>query len=174
MFLVRRIPLAKWPKTYTEAAAGRISADAITADLRTSGNCLSFWTCDRDDQIESVALAIAAAADRLDRIDVVWIEDEERRFSRYRRLSTPGETPVAEWRTRHLDIAGLDHEGLGVVALAVARSIAAKRCRRLPALRVKERLADAVSDGALSLDALDPRIRDKVQATVERREEPLS
>ena len=44
MFLARKITRAKWD-TGQELSAGEISADAVTSDLRTKENTLSFWRC---------------------------------------------------------------------------------------------------------------------------------
>ena len=47
MFLARKISLAKWSKKQEqgELAEDEIPADAVTADLRTQDNKLSFWRC---------------------------------------------------------------------------------------------------------------------------------
>jgi len=54
-----------------------ISADAVTTDLRTRNNNLSFWQCSEktNKEIENVVLAIAAGRDKIDRIDIVLIDD---------------------------------------------------------------------------------------------------
>ena len=67
MFLARKITRAKWnPKN--GLSAGEIPADAVTVDLRTRENSLSFWRCGlgEKEQVEEAALAIAAAGDRVD------------------------------------------------------------------------------------------------------------
>jgi hypothetical protein len=66
MFLARMITRPKWqPKQ--GLASDEIPADAITADLRTSNNVLSFWQCGEatDPEISTAVLAIAAGRDRL-------------------------------------------------------------------------------------------------------------
>ena len=74
MFLVRKITRAKWGSN-SELSAGEISADAVTGDLRTQRNSLSFWRCraETNGDVEDVALAIAAARDQVDTIDIVWL-----------------------------------------------------------------------------------------------------
>ncbi|TVR63975.1 MAG: hypothetical protein EA420_06150 [Candidatus Competibacteraceae bacterium] len=76
-YLARKITRPKW-ESREGFAAGEIPADAVTADLRTTGNTLSFWTCEPppDDGIRAVVLALATGADRLDRMDLVWVEEE--------------------------------------------------------------------------------------------------
>ena len=77
-FFARKITRAKWMR-HPELSAGEIAADAVTADLRTSGNALSFWRCGSaaEVEVERVALAMAAAGDRIDRLDLVWIAGEQ-------------------------------------------------------------------------------------------------
>ena len=48
MFLARSIQRSKWP-VKIEVTLDEIPADAITGDLRTSDNALSFWHCDSSD-----------------------------------------------------------------------------------------------------------------------------
>lgn len=78
MFLARKITRAKWD-TGQGLSAGEISADAVTSDLRTKENTLSFWNCrtETNGDVEDAVLAIAAAGDRLDRLDVVWLAYDE-------------------------------------------------------------------------------------------------
>lgn len=59
MYLARKITLSKW-----EARQGlsedEIAADAVTADLRTQKNGLSFWRCcpETNGDVEKAVLAI--------------------------------------------------------------------------------------------------------------------
>ena len=80
MFLARKVSLAKWSKK-DELAEGEIPADAVTADLRTQDNKLSFWRCGNGEGIEvnEAVLALAAAGTRVDKIDVVWLAVDELR-----------------------------------------------------------------------------------------------
>ncbi len=78
MFLARMITRHKWqPKD--GLAANEIPADAITADLRTANNTLSFWQCGRatDLEVSDAVLAIAAGRDRIQKLDIVWILTDE-------------------------------------------------------------------------------------------------
>lgn len=171
MLLVRRIGRRKWPATFTDGSADRIPADAVTADLRTQNNSLSFWICEDVDDLEGAVLAIAAAAQRITPIDIVWIEDHELQFSEYRRVRTDGDTPVAAWRQRHLDLGGLDYAGLGNVASVVADAVSANRWRRVPLPRVREMLAKSVSEDALRLDDLEPKVQSEIRTALDKRTE---
>ncbi len=74
-YLVRKIGRAKWDQK-DDLPQGSIAADAVTTDLRTSGNKLSFWFCtaDTDDELNEVVLALASGNDRPDKIDIAWFE----------------------------------------------------------------------------------------------------
>ena len=73
-YLSRKITRAKWERR-DGLANGEIPADAVTADLRTTDNTLSFWTFEdaSDEGIRATALVLATAADRVDRMDIVWV-----------------------------------------------------------------------------------------------------
>ena len=145
MFLARKITRAKWLQR-PELAQGEIAADAVTADLRTNGNALSFWRCDTgaEDQVEPVALAMAASGDRIDKLDVVWIAERHFAADGQTWEDTDGRTPVAELRKRHVDLQRLDYVRLGNVARHVAAAIESERYLRLSRRRVKMLLVAAV------------------------------
>ena len=145
MFLVRKITRAKRQGTQ-DVSAGEIAADAVTGDLRTQGNTLAFWRCHTgtNGDIEEAALAIAAVGERTDRFDIIWLADG-------RILEdTEGQTPVAEFAHRHVDMRRLDYVRLGKVACRVVAAIEDERCQRLTKKRVKEFLSTAVKQGVVS------------------------
>jgi len=61
VFLARKITLSKW-KRHPALAAGEISADCVTSDLRTKRLTLSFWECSSADDadLDNVVLALAS------------------------------------------------------------------------------------------------------------------
>ena len=72
MFLARKITRAKWVSA--DLDSGEIPADAVTADLRTKNNTLSFWQCGdgTEEGLNEAVLALAAAGQRVENIDIVW------------------------------------------------------------------------------------------------------
>lgn len=108
MYLARKITRAKWePKP--ELSADEISADAITSDLRTQDNSLSFWQCGigEQDELEEAALAIAAGRDSIDRLDIIWLGDDELRGHGQTLKNTEGRTPAIELSKLHFDVCRL-------------------------------------------------------------------
>lgn len=169
MFLARKISRAKWD-TQGNAdrglAVGDISADSVTGDLRTRENTLSFWRCDTDTDaaVDEAALAIAAAGERLDRLDIVWLAHDELQEDGHTLRDTEGRTPVADLTHRHVDVCRLDYVRLGTVARRVAAAIEARRCRRLTKVRVKRLMVTAVQQRRIVLDELADRLRAEVMS----------
>ncbi len=167
MFLARKITRAKWrPKE--ELSVEEIPADAVTVDLRTQENSLSFWQCSigEEAEVEEVALAIAAAGERIDKLDIVWFSDDELRADSQQWKKTDGRTPVAELVRRHVDVYRLDYVRLGKVASRIATAIKESRFRRLSKKRVTDLLATAVEQERVKLDDLDSRVHTEVRESL--------
>lgn len=162
MFLARKISRAKW-EAKRDLSEEEISADAVTADLRTQSNTLSFWRCGSETEVEDAALAIAAASDHVDKIDIVWVDEDELKTDGQTLEDTPGRTHVTELIDRHVDICRLDYVRLGKVAHRVMTAIKKKQCvRRLTKRRVTEILVAAIEQGRVNLDDLEKRVQEEV------------
>ncbi len=163
MFLARKITRAKW-ETMHGLSAGEIPADAVTIDLKTQGNSLSFWQCPTDARgdVDEAALAIAVARERLDRLDIIWLDNEELQADGQTLRNTEGRTPVTDMATKHVDVTGLDYGRLGGVARRVVAAIEEDRYCRLTRASVKRLIEAAVGQGRIDLDALDDRLRSEV------------
>lgn len=167
MFLARKIARAKWDvqrNIERGLEEGEISADAVTGDLRTHMDALSFWRCGTgaDDDVNEAALAIAAAGERLDKLDIVWLADGELRADGHNLKDTEGRTPLAGLSERHVDICKLDYVRLGRVAQRVVAAIEAQQWRRLTKARVKELLVAAVQQGRLMPNELADGLRAEI------------
>lgn len=163
MFLARKISRAKW-NAHRELSAGEISADAVTADLRTENNSLSFWQCGTGakSEVEEAVLAMAAARDRVEKLDVVWVSRDELQAEGQTVNDTHGRTPVTGLITLHVDVSRLDYERLGRVARRIVTSIEEERCLRLTKTRVKGLLETAVKQGRIDPNELSDHIRKDV------------
>lgn len=167
MFLARKFTRAKWqPKA--GIAAREIPADAVTVDLRTTDNTLSFWRYGEAgaDGVRQVALAIAATAERVDKLDIVWVAEEMLRADGVRMQDTNGETPVRAMVKEHVDAAYLDLIRLGKVAFRIAQSIRETRCARYTRQEVITLLTSAVEKRFLDLSALKDKVQDVVRAAI--------
>lgn len=167
MFLVRKISRAKWDSKYNidrGLSDGEIAADAVTGDLRTRNNALSFWRCSdfKNGSIEDTALAIAAAGDRLDKLDIVWLSDKSLTSDGHVLESTEGRTPVRDFVHKHVDVCNLDCFRLNKLAVHVYLAIQSSQCRRLPKSLIKKLLVSAVSKGRILPQDLHQGIRQEI------------
>ena len=161
---VRKVTRAKWERR-EGLAEGEIPSDAVSADLRTNGNTLSFWTCGSPApaEIEETVLALATSADRVDRMDVAWIADTSVREQNLATEATEGRTPVAALRGRHVDVVRLDVHRLVKVASLVANALEQGQHRRLTKRDVVEVVAKAVREGLVVLADLQDDVRAEVE-----------
>ncbi len=164
MFLARTVTRAKWiPKS--EEATGEIPADAVTGDLRTRDNALSFWQCGtgttRD--LENAVLAVAAGRERVDKVEIVWVDDQELRADAQAMVHTDGRTPVTDLVGLHVDVYHLNYVRLGQVASRVVTAFDEGRYCRMTRARVRELLVLAVKEGRLKADDLHWKVRDQIQ-----------
>ncbi len=163
-FVARKIARAKWDSR-EGVGDNEIPADAVTNDLRTSANALSFWNCGaaQKDDLERVVLALASGAERLDKIDLAWIPITEIEKARLVIEQTDGQTPVAILIKEHVDVSRLDFVRLGKVAALLADAIEEDRYKRVRKKQVTDVIIDARKRGLLSLTDLSEKVRDEVK-----------
>lgn len=160
MFLARKVKLAKWASS-PALADGEISADAVTADLRTRQLSLSFWECGsgEESQLMDVVLALASGADQVETIDLVWLQEEDLRNDGHSVSRQQGRTAAADLASKHVEVGRLDYRRLGKVAGLVVGAIADGRCRSFKRSRVVSALTDAVRMGRVPSNGLAPKVR---------------
>ncbi len=172
MYLARKITRAKWqPKE--GFAEGEIQADAISVDLRTMDNSLSFWKCGKGTafEVEEAALALATARDSVDRMDIVWIPDDDLSGSKQDWKETRGNTPVSDLVTLHIDLTRLDYVRLGEVAHSIAVAIEGQRSQRISKRQVAKLIATAVKEGRVELAELKEKVKSEVNKLLDETEE---
>ena len=173
MFLARKIARAKWKPT---VELSLIRADAITTDLRTEGDELSFWKCEDgsrgDDNpgspvidVSSVAMAIASENVSFGKIDIVWfpVGDLEQDVQSWECIEA--ETPIADLNDLHVHASSLNYSRLGDLAQRIVRAIDDDRFRRFDPDEIVDLLIHAVNEKRLDVE----RLKGKVQEAVRRR-----
>lgn len=170
MFLARKITRSKWGDPLP-AGAAQIPADAVTADLRTQDNSLSFWKCGGGtrSEVDDAVLALASAWGRIDKIDIVWISEEDLMSSGNELRYTDGKTPVADLVRRHVDVYCLNYARLGEIALCIVRAIMAGRYERLTRKKVTEVLIAAIDGQRVELQALANKVQDEIETATTSR-----
>ena len=163
MFLVRKITMAKWrPRPYLPA--GAIQADAISVDLRTNENRLSFWKCatDSEEHVADAALAIAAAGNRIDKIQVVVLEDRLLRDLGLTLMDSEGRTPIEDLKSSHTDVVHLDYARLGEIAGRVAEAARNRPQRLFERERIFNLIQTAADQNRVNRDDLPEGIRSRL------------
>ena len=163
MFLARKITRAKWGDRQ-DIPVGELAADAVTADLRTQNNTLSFWRCgsaSREDIGEAV-LALVAGSERLDKVELVWVAEDDLRSDGLSLSQTEGRTPVRSLVDQHVDVERLDLDGLGKVAQRILSALHRGCCRRVGKAKVKGILEAAIKAKRLQRDELQPKVASEV------------
>ena len=165
--LARKVSRAKWePRGEGDDA---IRADAVT-ELRTTNDTLSFWHCESKERhhLERAVLALAAANDKPDKIDVVFLEEAAIDSKAIERRHTPGDTPVESLREHHVDLEKLDLTSLCSVATLIADACRGTAWHRVTRSDVLNLVAKAVSDGRVTLEALKPGMQEEVRKKLQR------
>ena len=170
MFLARMVTRAKW-EAKGGLEDGELPADAVTIDLRTTGNTLSFWRCGdaSPEALERAVLALAAGRERLDRVDLTWVDVAGLDQDDIALARTPGKTPVASMVDEHIDAANLDYARLGRVARRVEAALRDNRHRRWTEKQVRRLLADAVDNDLLEISGLQPGVAERVKQELRSR-----
>ena len=122
---------------------------------------MSFWQCPTDalNDVEEAALAIATGREHIEKLDIVWLDDEELKADGQILRNTKGRTAVTNMASKHVDAARLDYARLGKVARRVVDAIEANRYRRFTRARVKRLIEDALEQGRIDKDALHEGLR---------------
>ncbi len=162
----RKVNAAKW-QTSKGLVAGEVSADAVTSDLRTTDNELSFWACPSNDdaELQETVLALATGGDRLDKMDVAWIERQAVDAAQLTIRETPehANTPVDSLRGRHVDVAKLDVTRLGTVAGLIHAAVTATKWKRFARKEVLAVVVAAIRGGRVNTDSLKDGLREAVE-----------
>ena len=167
MFLARMITRHKW-QLKDGLALDEIPADAITADLRTANNTLSFWQCGQatEPEVSDAVLAIAAGRDRIQKLDIVWILTDQLESDGQRIRLKRGRTPVAGLPERHVDVCHLDYHRLGRIGDRVAAAISEEQWKRFRKREIADLLVKAVHNGRLSESDLAEKIQTELRAAL--------
>ena len=120
--LIRKVNKSKWFQNDIKEREP-VSADAITSCLRTYGNTLSVWEIESGDELDEAVLAIVAAHQHLESIDVIHLSPEYLTKNGIDCVHSKGRTPVDDLAENHVDLAKLTYEKLGVIAYHIVDRI---------------------------------------------------
>jgi hypothetical protein len=162
-FLARSISLQKW-QARTHILDHQIPADGVTYDLRTTGNILSFWACDPTEpaSLDEVALALASTRDRVQRVDLVWVDEDEVKRVNVTIQEDKGNTPARHLAEKHRHVVGIDLLRLVRLSRNLAHALKNDQYKRFTLQEIKKLLADAVDKGTISAADLKPEIVEQI------------
>lgn len=142
-FLARRIKkVAYWPcdkNSYSDMSA--ISADAVTNDLTTKNNEISWWRIESVDEAEQVGLSFISKLDKGQSgvINIVMIPfDEVSNKLSLKHTPEHGDTAIKDMETTHYDICNLNYEKLGVLGDIVAKSTSHESHMFIATFKIKQ------------------------------------
>lgn len=162
-WIVRKISRVKWDP-FPDQDPDNISADAITGDLRTRENGLSFWECESIDQsLGDVALVFASAFERLDLVDLAWVEKNCVTDLGIEFQKTLGATIVSDMQKFHVDAVNLNLKGISNLGRLFASQIRHEdNYKRFCRTEIKRLVADAVLEQRLHLEDLKDKLRKSI------------
>ena len=161
-YLVRKISRAKWQEVADDGFDNPfdVSLHTITSDLKSSQNTLSVWEVETEnsDSLRNAILAITSAGDRLDTIDIIWINKDAIIAKGISCVYTPGDTRIESLVETHIDLSGLNYYSLGLVAESIIETIDSNRIQRYRRAQLKEIINNAINEGVCSRSDFDERI----------------
>lgn len=156
--LARKMALAKW-RGSTWASEERIPADAITIDLRTASNRLSFWKLEDDTEAaeRKAILAIITTLERAETIHIAFVDEVS--FGDIIITDSLGDTASVELANLHVDVSELDDTSIRHVASILAKCAYGEKVKRITASKVKTTVQDAVASGTVDPNNLKPSLK---------------
>lgn len=156
MRLLRKVSLGKWnlDKAYD---GGKIPADALTVDLKTTGNTLSFWRAADEEGERKAVLAIVSMQHHLDKLDIVAIDESELPSTSLK--NSEGKSGFKHLDELHVDLVRLDHESHVAAAQIIGRKIAGNQVRRIRKSEMQHMLHAAVATDAQQGAGLHENLR---------------
>lgn len=151
--------MAKW-KASLDVGPDYLSADAITGCLRTSGNTLSVWCSDDDEQTKKSLLALGSSLTSIETVSYVILESDHLEKELLQLVESEGNTAALGSNFLHRDIVSLDHTALAKVAVQVKHKISTDDFLTLTKGDLKTMLIEGVQSGALDKDRLDKKLRE--------------
>lgn len=169
IFLARSVSTAKW-RARLHIAEHEIPADAVTSDMRTGDNTLSFWLYDpdKDGSLDDVALALASVRDHIQRLDLVWLEHQQIEQMNLKIAATPGDTPARHLQQNHRDVVGIDVARLADLARGVADAVSNNQTRRFTERQIQQLLHKAAEENLIARSELKQSVVARIAQSPDR------
>lgn len=169
---VRKISKSKWPdeevldKQTDEAILPLLKADALTSCLRTSQDELSLWTVENtnEEEIEKAILALITNSrlERLDRIQVVYFDEDNVKQLGLTLKKSPGDTVISTYTNLHQDMIELNFEKMGKVSALITSALRDKRIKSIMKKKLTALLTRAIESGLVEQKKLHMLLQHKL------------
>jgi hypothetical protein len=167
---VRKISKSKWPdeevldKQTDEAILPLLKADALTSCLRTSQDELSLWTVENKEEIEKAILALITNSrlERLDRIQVVYFDEDNVKQLGLTLKKSPGDTVISTYTNLHQDMIELNFEKMGKVSALITSALRDKRIKKYNEKKLTALLTRAIESGLVEQKKLHMLLQHKL------------
>jgi hypothetical protein len=152
-YLVRKIAPAKWSGAWSLEA---LSADALTADLRTTNNTLSLWEISSEDELGDavLALAISKQVKKFEKMDLVLIPKETVLTKQLSIRASPGDTFAEGLSNTHREIVGLKYPSLGVFAQIIIDLLSKNDLTTITKTKVENIVKAAYNNNIIDISCL--------------------
>lgn len=169
---VRKISKSKWPDEEVlenqtdEAILPLLKADALTSCLRTSKDELSLWTVENtnEEEIEKAILALITNSrlERLDRIQVVYFDENNVNQLGLTLKKSPGDTVISTYTNLHQDMIELNFEKMGKVSALITSALRDKRIKKYNEKKLTALLISAINSGLVDQKKLHMSLQHKL------------
>lgn len=130
---------------------------------------MSVFEIASEENIDEAFLAIASNFDRLDAFDVVTLEKHHITERGYDCVQSLGITPIESLQNTHWDITSLAYGNLGNIAEYIHNRTRDNKIQRRAKYELKCLIIDATESGRLELTALKKKVREEIEAEIDRR-----
>jgi hypothetical protein len=160
-FLVRKIDRGKWMQN--DILTGQdASADAITIDMKTSGNTLSAWQIPSEEQVLEAVLAMTTTGQHIEAQDFVVLNQEALATAGLQLQQCTMATPVTDLIDTHWNIINLTYSSLGILARFIIEEIKNGKNLRRTKGQLQKLIKQAIEDGRVDTDALSQNLKSKL------------
>ena len=131
---------------------------------------MSFWRCqDPEDEtaLHEVALALVAGPRHLQAVSLVWLSEVQLWEAGFALQDSPGNTPVADLKNRHVDVLDLNAELFVRLAGLLQESFQDGNHRTINENRLRHLLLTAIHEDRLPVSELAPPLLTKLLGRME-------
>ncbi|WP_379089947.1 hypothetical protein [Pedobacter sp. UC225_65] len=155
-----------------------VCADGVTYCLRTTGNTLSFWVANdlEDKSIQDIVLAFVANGEKLEKQEIILIEEEFFVKNGIQVVSTKGNTKVDDLIESHKDLVSINIKKLEIVSNEILKQVkdfsalTDEEIEKYLTIRifdkeeVKAILLQAIQENRLKEEMISDKLRQKLSA----------